>query len=303
MRTKLSAITTLFFFFIQLTASSTPPNWVPAPNLQFNMQVVAFLQLPDESYSTNENDLVAGFVGEQCRGLASPIASTDGRIFLTLASDVQSGETITFKAYLAETGQIADLAQTINFVDQGEIGDYLNPFIFTISHLYPPAVYTINALAGPNGSIDPSGEIEVVHGESAAFSFTANAGYEVYKVYVNGESVGQLDSYTFENVTTNQTIEVEFRLLAGLGENDANNNRLRIFPVPANEVIHIEFDGTFSGEALIFITDAKGQTIYREKTKHLPKSIDVSGFPAGHYVLHLSINTQKSISRKWLKIN
>lgn len=70
--------------------------------------------------------------------------------------------------------------------------------------------YTITASAGSGGVIDPSGSVRVSRGSDKTFTITANEGYEIADVLVDGESVGAVRSYTFENVKTNHTISVTF---------------------------------------------------------------------------------------------
>ncbi|MEI7983292.1 MAG: T9SS type A sorting domain-containing protein, partial [Bacteroidota bacterium] len=108
-----------------------PPNWTPVPNLQYNMSVIGKIQLSPGVYSMNESDILGAFVGTECRGVASPVASLDGTLFLTIGSNIQSGETVTFKIYLASTDQIVDAIETIPFQNQGEVGTMADPFIFT----------------------------------------------------------------------------------------------------------------------------------------------------------------------------
>ncbi|TVQ08849.1 MAG: T9SS C-terminal target domain-containing protein, partial [Bacteroidetes bacterium] len=71
-------------------------------------------------------------------------------------------------------------------------------------------VYTITATAGANGNINPSGEIDVEHGEDITFAITPNTGFAIADVTVNGESVGAVATYTFENVTEDAVIHAEF---------------------------------------------------------------------------------------------
>ena len=73
-----------------------------------------------------------------------------------------------------------------------------------------PLTHAITATAGEGGTISPNGTVNVIDGESAAFTFTPDEGYKVSEVLVDGQAVEATDSYTFTNVTENHTIEVTF---------------------------------------------------------------------------------------------
>ena len=70
--------------------------------------------------------------------------------------------------------------------------------------------HTITAAAGTNGSISPSGAVEVEKGKSQTFTITPAQGYKISSMEVDGVSVSVNSSYTFDNVTQNHTIEVTF---------------------------------------------------------------------------------------------
>ena len=70
--------------------------------------------------------------------------------------------------------------------------------------------YTITASAGNGGVIDPSGSVRVSRGSDKTFTITANEGYEIADVLVDGESVGAVSEYTFENVREKHMIEARF---------------------------------------------------------------------------------------------
>ncbi len=71
--------------------------------------------------------------------------------------------------------------------------------------------YTIQAIAGPNGTISPIGETIVDSGTNRNFSITANIGYRVDTVTIDGVQLADpVTSYTFSNVTADHTIEVTF---------------------------------------------------------------------------------------------
>lgn len=70
--------------------------------------------------------------------------------------------------------------------------------------------YNITATSGPDGSINPEGNIEVEYGDSRVFSFHPDGGYRVLQVEVNGRNVNTTDSYTFHNIRGDSTIHVSF---------------------------------------------------------------------------------------------
>lgn len=79
------------------------------------------------------------------------------------------------------------------------------------------AVYTITASAGHGGTISPSGAVEAVTGHDQTFTITANSGYEIADVVVDGTSQGAISTYTFSNVTDNHAIDATFKKADGGG--------------------------------------------------------------------------------------
>ena len=77
--------------------------------------------------------------------------------------------------------------------------------------------YTIKASAGNGGKISPSGDVKIEKGKDAAFTFSANSGYAVSDVTVDGKKVVASGSYTFKAVSGNHTISVAFKYVGGGG--------------------------------------------------------------------------------------
>jgi endoglucanase len=71
--------------------------------------------------------------------------------------------------------------------------------------------FSITASAGANGSISPSGAVSVPSGTNRTFTINPNSGFQIDVVRVNGTSVGAVTTYTFNNVTSNQTIAASFK--------------------------------------------------------------------------------------------
>ena len=73
--------------------------------------------------------------------------------------------------------------------------------------------YTITATAGNGGAINPNGTVTVNEGADQPFTITADAGYRIESVLVDGaDAISELvnNVYTFVNVTSNHTIAVTF---------------------------------------------------------------------------------------------
>ena len=131
---------------------------------------------------------------------------------------VDNGEDMSFTA-TAESSCYVFSHWVVDGVDAGNT----NPYTFTnvtadheiTAAFNATASYEITATAGANGSISPSGAIDVDCGADQAFTITADSGYAVADVLVNGVSVGAVTTYTFENVTEDQTISATFMEYVG----------------------------------------------------------------------------------------
>jgi hypothetical protein len=85
---------------------------------------------------------------------------------------------------------------------------------------------TITSSAGANGSIDPSGVVTVGYGANQSFAITADAGYHVADVLVDGASIGAVASYEFTNVTANHTIAASFAANSTAPDWDLNGDHV-----------------------------------------------------------------------------
>ena len=77
---------------------------------------------------------------------------------------------------------------------------------------------TITATAGANGTISDAGnQVEVTYGDARAFTITANDGYVIETITVDGKEIAEGKNeesytYTFENVIEPHTIDVTFKV-------------------------------------------------------------------------------------------
>jgi ribosomal 50S subunit-recycling heat shock protein len=133
--------------------------------------------------------------------------------------------------------------------------------------------YTITASAESNGTISPSGNVSVNHGNSQPFTFTPNTGYEINQVLIDGVNNTQAvssGSYTFTNITANHTISVTFKQLpvqtytisASSGSNGSispsgniivnhgNNQTFTFTPNTGYEINQVLIDGVTNTQAV-----------------------------------------------------
>jgi hypothetical protein len=75
---------------------------------------------------------------------------------------------------------------------------------FTIS------LWTITAIAGPGGSVTPTGSVPVVQGGNAGFTITPAATYQIVNIFVDALPVGAVASYAFSNVSADHSLAATF---------------------------------------------------------------------------------------------
>jgi hypothetical protein len=123
----------------------------------------------------------------------------------------------------------------------------------TIAVSFAVNTYTITASAGSGGQISPSGSTQVSSGSSQAYTISANAGYHIADVLVDGSSVGVVSSYTFTNVTANHTIAVSFAVntytitasassggqISPSGSTQVSSGGSQVYTISANTGYHI----------------------------------------------------------------
>ncbi len=89
---------------------------------------------------------------------------------------------------------------------QGALSQWSNCHTISISE----NTHTIEASAGAQGSINPSGSVVVNNGDPQTFNITPVQDYQILEVRVDGTLIGTATSYTFNNVTQDHTITASF---------------------------------------------------------------------------------------------
>lgn len=126
-------------------------------------------------------------------------------------SDVYTEESV---AALKEAVELAQSVLDNSNAAQAEIDAATASVRTAIENLQekPPVQkeFTITAVAHGGGIIDPSGAVKVEEGKDQVFTIRPYEGFEVKEVFVNGESVGAVTEYKFEEVRSDASIEVFF---------------------------------------------------------------------------------------------
>ena len=119
---------------------------------------------------------------------------------------ITEGDDFTFTVTPDDCYEIGSITVNGNVVTLDENNSYTITNVTTeqtINVTFNLITYTITASAGNGGSITPAGDVEVNCGENKTFTITANEGYEIADVVVDGLSIGAVESYTFPSVSEN----------------------------------------------------------------------------------------------------
>ena len=160
--------------------------------------------------SGGSGTLAASFL--PLHNITTSVSGTGGSIDPSLQVLDTQGTTIT----ITPASWYRILSLTDNGVPQAATPSYVLTNV-TANHnivaSFMPS-YTITASAGPNGTISPIGVTTVDGGSSRNYSLTANYGYKVSTVSVDGVSIDPVTNYTFTAISANHTIAISFEAVA-----------------------------------------------------------------------------------------
>ena len=145
--------------------------------------------------------------------------------------------------------------------DEGYVGgdNYVSDVVAT--SITTPIIF---ASAGTDGSINPNGAVSVTYGSDQSFTITPNTGFYIADVSVDGSSVGPVNTYTFNNVQVDNTINASFAIAtfnitasAGAGGSISPNGSVNVnygctpsFTVTPDTGYHI-LDVTVDGNSVL----------------------------------------------------
>ena len=133
------SIDTPLVFNVNVTGNI--PDWSVNPyDFESSMNVIGVL-VKDNTYMSDPDNIMAAFIGEECRGIAQPVYNERyGNYFVTMdifGSSADMGKEVTFRAYDALTGTVYpevtwNSSNTFSFTPLTLAGTYADPRVFTV---------------------------------------------------------------------------------------------------------------------------------------------------------------------------
>jgi hypothetical protein len=140
------------------------------------------------------------------------VAGANGSIHPNGTATVSYGSEKTYTITPGDGYQVADVK--VDDISVGAVSSYAFSNILanhTISVTFSRITYEITATSGAGGMIDPSGTIKADKGENVTYTFTPDYGYLISEVFIDGISIGHVNSYTFFHISANHSVSAIFK--------------------------------------------------------------------------------------------
>jgi len=199
---------------------SADPQYVGTTDLHIRQDLIS----PVGDAGTTITGIAYDFDGDP-RGANPDIGADEFTIYFLATSVVGNGsiQVVPSQAAYAPGTPVTLTAipggECYEFVGwSGDAGGNTNPLQIVmdankdITATFALKTFTIAASAGEGGTIEPEGDVVVDCGGDATFTITPDVCYDILDVVVDGESVGAVESYLFEDVVANHTPHATFAL-------------------------------------------------------------------------------------------
>ena len=113
---------------------------------------------------------------------------------------------------------------------------------------------------------------------------TPNQNNGIKEVFIDGNPVGIISTYTFENVIEDHLIHVVFA--NNIGVNESEDKDILVYPNPTNDKVTIECERL----SHVRIVNTFGQTVYNANHEGNQAVIDLSQMAKGIYMMHIEAN-------------
>lgn len=154
--------------------------------------------------------------------------------------------------------------------------------------------YSITASAEGEGSITPTGKVTVLKGADQTFAMAPTEGYEVEEVLIDGVSIGQCETYTFEKINADHAIHAKFKIKVGITDND--KPMLTAFPNPTDGQLKIS--NMEKNIKKIQVFDIMGQLLQEIDNINATEAIlNFSHFTNGIYLVNIDGRTLRIVKQ------
>lgn len=162
---------------------------------------------------TNVSDSSLGamsFCAEDTEQIAEAVISVlDGAEFhISIGSTTSEGVSKNIVKEGIGSGRAVNLGLTAGKLSLGAAEDSENT---VVTEEFTSATYDITAYAGKGGNITPEGMTTCKEGENLLYKISSEDGYIIDRVYVDGEDVGAVASWYFEDISDYHTITATFK--------------------------------------------------------------------------------------------
>lgn len=163
------------------------------------------------TFSDVETDhiIAASFVIDTYTISAS--SGANGSITPSGSASVACGADVTYTIMPDAGCSVSDVA--VDGISIGAVSSYTFSQVdanHTIHAAFATATYAITASAGEHGSVTPAGTVSIPMGASQTYTFTPDSGFHIEDVRVDGQSVGSMAAYTFNDIDGDHTIDITF---------------------------------------------------------------------------------------------
>lgn len=252
----------LFFAICSNVFAIAQPNWQINPSdFQYSMTVTTLVEVDGEELSA-ASDLLGAFFNGTLRGVSSPtiyVASIDKHLaFLTVFSNVITGEEIEFKLYQSSTTTEVAALSTLIFTDGKQVGSNTVPEKLTNVHIWNGSSWT------PSGSPSNGSSIRIAGNYSTAIAnldvnyieiqsgITLSVGHDEF-VKVNGK-LNNLGRVTVASggslLTMNEVVGVDF----SISRQTTYNQNTGRYSMVGSPVKNASFD-VLGSNALVYLYD------------------------------------------------
>lgn len=202
----------------------------------------------------------------------------------------------TFANLIANTAYSMRVKAICNAIDESDYSEEVN---FTTTST-PVTTYTVTSSCGANGTISPLGAQTVLEHFNISFTITPNTDYKIAHLVIDNSEVDTASTYTFNDVTANHTIYVDF---APTGVADYNlSNAVTLFPNPASNFIDLLISNAslqvYDAQVLDMAGKQVNITVFSTSAESL--RFNVNSISSGIYFIRVNTN-EGIVVKKFIK--